>query len=200
MVSNRKLSANRTNAKRSTGPRSTEGKAATSRNALQHGLARSISQFETVEAEVSKLALSILKSFNGDGAVEYARRIAEAQIDLNRVRLARHTVLSRLLPAFTMTVGSMSGLGTELSETISQNENNKRKSQNRSDQALADLSLGSETNIAVEEVTRLIAELLAIDRYEKRAFSRRKFAVREFDLSLSSSIRLRDEAAKTGRC
>lgn len=89
MVSTRNLSANRANAKRSTGPRSSAGKAVTAQNARQHGLATSVRDLEPLRAEIEQLAAAILGSFNGRGDFELAKRIAEAQVDLNRVRHAR---------------------------------------------------------------------------------------------------------------
>ena len=45
MVSDRKLAANRENAKKSSGPKSQTGKHRSARNALSHGLAVPIGQF-----------------------------------------------------------------------------------------------------------------------------------------------------------
>ena len=96
MVSPDRLAANRANAKRSTGPLTAEGKARAAANARRHGLSVSVSSDPALRAEVDQLARRILGPF-GDEHLELAQRIAEAQIDLTRVRQARHRLIQRAL-------------------------------------------------------------------------------------------------------
>src|SRR5277367_6464204 len=88
-----RVRANRANALQSTGPKTLECKTATSRNALRHGLAVPVMTDPRLADEVERLAHMIA----GEGAdsfrLERARRIAEAQIDLLRVRRARSLLL-----------------------------------------------------------------------------------------------------------
>ena len=89
MATRRQLEANRANARRSTGPRTTAGKQASSRNALRHGLNRPPDWDDVVawyrlvtgdpEVEPNVLAVS--------GSREaVALQLAEAQAELSRVR------------------------------------------------------------------------------------------------------------------
>lgn len=88
--SDRKRSANRANAARSTGPRSATGKARASRNALRHGLNLPVTQSFSGSA-VEALALCIA---GGDPKkLEFARAAAEAHLDLARIRGAKDLVL-----------------------------------------------------------------------------------------------------------
>jgi hypothetical protein len=95
VTSARKLNANRANARASTGPRTAAGKKRATRNALRHGLSLSVLGNPTLSAEAANLAREIA----GEGAtpdiLELARCVAEAQIDLIRIRQARHDLLSR---------------------------------------------------------------------------------------------------------
>jgi hypothetical protein len=95
VTSARKLNANRANARASTGPRTAAGKKRATRNALRHGLSLSVLGNPTLSAEAANLAREIA----GEGAtpdiLELARWVAEAQIDLIRIRQARHDLLSR---------------------------------------------------------------------------------------------------------
>src|SRR5262249_8319416 len=77
------------------GPRTTAGKRRAARNALRHGLSSPISSDPTLSAEVAALAQQIAGKGASREQQELAARIAEAQIDLLRVRRARHDLLDR---------------------------------------------------------------------------------------------------------
>ena len=93
MISRRKFNANRTNARASTGPRTTAGKQRAARNALRHGLSSPISSDPALATEVATLARQIAGKGASHEQQELAVRIAEAQIDLVRVRRARHDLI-----------------------------------------------------------------------------------------------------------
>ena len=90
MTSARKVEANRTNATKSTGPRTARGKSRASHNALRHGLRAVRSRNTTPSAKT--LAKAICgnndKSRNAD-LYEAALRIAECDILIRRIRAAR---------------------------------------------------------------------------------------------------------------
>ena len=97
MTSERKIRANRANSRASTGPKTAHGRARVARNALRHALSLP-----------DPFRSSFVRRGGGAGAGNYregcqcrkkelARRIAEAQIDLRRVRHARHQLFSETL-------------------------------------------------------------------------------------------------------
>ena len=95
MISPRKLHANRANSLRSTGPKTAAGRATAARNARRHGLRIPVLSDPALSAEVEALAQKIA----GNGSpelLELARKIAEAEIDVIRVRRARTDLISRI--------------------------------------------------------------------------------------------------------
>jgi hypothetical protein len=90
LTSDCKIKANRANARASTGPRTARGRASAARNALRHGLSQPVCSDPALSEEVEALAREIAGPDANGEVQELARRVAEAQIDLRRVRYARH--------------------------------------------------------------------------------------------------------------
>ncbi len=87
----------RLNARASTGPKTAAGKAAAARNALRHGLTLPVQSNPALAPEVATLARQIAQSLTGqalDGEQHaLACEVADAIIDLRRVRLAKHPLV-----------------------------------------------------------------------------------------------------------
>ena len=87
----------RQNARRSTGPKSLEGKMRVARNALSHGLSIPFGSLPGSDESIEQLAKVILSSIGtSDEGLYYeraistaARQFAEAQLDLERIRSIR---------------------------------------------------------------------------------------------------------------
>jgi hypothetical protein len=135
MTTARKSRANRENARSSTGPKTARGKARAARNAFSHGLSIPISSDCALVAEAQTLAQNIAGANASPARLELAQRIAEAQLDLVRVR---RVLLNSMAPGFS-----------ELLEP--------------------------------DYVNRLSEKFAVMDRYENRALSRRKSAIRAFN-------------------
>jgi hypothetical protein len=155
MPSDRELAANRRNARRSTGPRSGGGKKRAGRNAYRHGLSLSISSIATCAPEVERLARKIAGDAEHEIILERARAIAEAELDLARVRRAKIALIER--------VRAFGVLASPLPPAIDCSAAMPTQEPQRS----------------TEAVRRALPELLKLDRYERRAASRRDRAVRE---------------------
>ena len=89
MTSAQKARANRANARASTGPTTAEGRNRSSRNARRHGLSLPVLADPVLSKDVAELTREIAGSNPSRKLYEPARRFAEAQIDLNRIRRAR---------------------------------------------------------------------------------------------------------------
>ena len=82
MTSPRKIEANRANAQASTGPTTARGRAYAARNALRHGLSLSVFSDPALSEQVEAFAREIAGEMADDQIYQLARRVAEAQIDL----------------------------------------------------------------------------------------------------------------------
>jgi hypothetical protein len=97
MISARKLRSNRANARLSTGPKTAQGRRRSAKNALRHGLSLPVLSDPSLSPEVNGVARQIAGTDAAPQIQELARHIAEALVDLRRIRDLRHDLMSRAL-------------------------------------------------------------------------------------------------------
>src|SRR6266545_5986036 len=144
MTSPAKIAANRRNARRSTGPRSAAGKARARRNAFRHGLTTPASLDHVAMDRVDDLVVAWTRDFHSQLEFELATVAAEAQVEIERVRQTKVTLVNR---AYAHLRDEGAGL----------------------------LSAGERAALAFAGKTEI---LMACERYERRAISRRNRALR----------------------
>jgi hypothetical protein len=86
MATERQIAANRANAMKSTGPRTAAGRRKSSRNAFRHGLSLPISADPETRDKIAVLTEAIAGEHANEDQLQAARVIAEALIDLKRIR------------------------------------------------------------------------------------------------------------------
>lgn len=92
--SQRRIEANRRNARRSTGPRTSEGKERSRLNAVSHGLSAQLSSVIGPD-DIARLA-SLLVPQDADEATRAAAwRLAQAEVLLDRCRAARAAIAAQ---------------------------------------------------------------------------------------------------------
>src|SRR5262249_7681662 len=94
MASERQIAANRRNARTSTGPRSAPGRKRASRNAYRYGLTLNITSAAFAK-QLDKLVREIAGDSKDAIVLERARAIAQAELDLARVRRAKVSLIER---------------------------------------------------------------------------------------------------------
>lgn len=181
-ISEAAQNARRINAQKSTGPKSRAGKARVAQNALAHGLSRPYRQMSQGPKDIEDLAKAMLFSlgftqeqFLGNSLLwGAAYRFAEAHLDLDRIEAARDEYLK-----------------AEIVKTIIPNVKQQAKifsTANRikdDDEAIAYVEQHARvimlrSNPERAEKYKLMAKPIdPLDRYERRAFSKMKKALRD---------------------
>jgi len=181
VITPRKLRANQENSRRSTGPKSAAGKVRSAANALRHGLAVPINADKALAAEADALAQHIAGIGASPELLELSRTIAVAQTAVTRVRQARLNLLARELPEpFRV---SSNGNMNEVRAPI-QGPNSAAKSKSTPWYLRRMLQSPKGPTEFSRILANLTQQMAAMDRYERRALSERKFAIREFDMLL----------------
>ena len=134
MATDRQIAANRSNGSLGRGPKTSAGKARSSRNALKHGLSIPINRDKTLRRQIEVLARILAQSEAGN-VFGQARAAAEAEFELARARAVLEAVLTR------------AGITPECVEG--------------------------------NALIQVLPELQRLERYERRAFSKRTRALRD---------------------
>jgi hypothetical protein len=201
VTSPRKIAANRLNAQRSSGPRSSVGKNRVSYNAVRHGLA-ALKHFDAVRPSDIELMARALCGDDIDPLLfEQAQMIAETELLLRCVRAERIAVIERLrnVAAFPLSIrdDSMARAKARLEEmdlaaaeleglqarvgAMTEAERSRLEEEYESE---ADELESKPRPIAerdeVDAMRAAMPDLERLARYERRAWSRRKLAMENF--------------------
>lgn len=204
MSSSRRLAANRANAQHSTGPRSGRGKAQSRLNALKHGLATPASAIPALAPTIAELTRRLAGANETDPAIwAAAARVAEAAVDVMRARCARTTLLDQMVqnPDFLQAIPAAEPMPAYLPPYKSSSL--KMRTQAIMNGTHDELAQSDRTRLKQyldyaaevqrvrhhnEDVKRKVTQhrsdwdrLDKLDRYERRALSRRRTAIRALE-------------------
>jgi hypothetical protein len=205
MTSDKKRLANRANASKSTGPRTSAGKSRASRNALRHGLSTMALALDGYGDRIAQIANKLCENDPFPYRYEIALEIAEAQVFLDRIRFARAVTIENetKAPARKKSLADVLGFGLTDSLQRALVEYKIRqvvriiRSQTKTFKSLMEALLrGDMLSLQKPAVTpprtptreeqklqsfcAALDELAILERYEQRAISKKKRAIRKF--------------------
>jgi hypothetical protein len=170
MATERQIEANRRNAVKSTGPRSSEGKRRARRNSYRHGLSVGAAGRPGCAEQVEKLARKIAGAGADAMILEQARSVAQAQLDLTQIRRMRASLIQRMAEFGVLDTPDPPATFRDIKRIL--------KSIDRGQPW--DLSIppapcmpSAEPDRTAEAMRRALPELLKLDRYERSATARR---------------------------
>lgn len=206
MTSPRKIAANRLNGCNSRGPRSKEGKVAASRNALRHGLNTISYRNSEFAREIEVRARALCEGDANPYLFHHAIRVAECDVVLCCVRRQRVEVIERcrdgrniayskgdnsfalakLRAAKTeLAFTELERMGINIYDFNTVKQHLKAEGADSEHQQYPPLMPLVKERDDVEAFFEAIPDLKKLDRYERRALSARKRALRDFVGTLS---------------
>jgi hypothetical protein len=174
MTTEKQIAANRQNARRSSGPRSGEGKRRSSQNAYRHGLSAGVNAHGEYVKDIEALARKIAGNSTDVVVLECARTIAQAEFDLARIRRLKVGLVSR--------VKAFDEFGPPATFQSLCEINQFFKGFDRGELILPERSKPptmptTEPERSAEVIRRALPELMRLNRYERHAGTRRAQAM-----------------------
>jgi Xaa-Pro aminopeptidase len=200
MISERKIAASRSNGRKSRGPRTAAGKSSASRNALRHGLAAITRHTPTLFPDIERMAKAFCSGDTSPLLFEHALVIAENEIVLRCVRVERVAVIERLRDVTAKPLSRDNSLarakarfrGAKLkykwlvrakAKNAAINNVSERNSREEQRSGAAQPTAEQKPIKSRDEFDAMrhaMPDLDRLVRYERRAWSRRKRAIRDF--------------------
>ena len=158
-----------------TGPTTLQGKKASSLNALRHGLNRPIEKDLIYGEKVDRLAALLAGDKATPDTLDCAYRVALAQMEVVRSRIQTREALvkpmrKKIRPSQRLIKEKMKQLDAEEPGALDGLDASHR---------LTELIFGKASEDTLDHLSNRLSEMEKIDRYHRRALSRRKFALRD---------------------
>jgi hypothetical protein len=201
MISERKIAASQSNGRKSRGPRTAAGKSSASRNALRHGLAAFTRHNPALFPEIERMAKAICNGDTNPLLFEQGLVIAENEIMLRCVRVERVAVIERLRDVTAKPLSKRDnslarakarfreaklkykGLVQAKAKNAAINNVPERNSPPEQQSGAAQPMARQKPIKSRDEFDAMrlaMPDLDRLARYERRAWSRRKRAIRDF--------------------
>ena len=141
-----------------------------------------IAALPELETRVAALALRIAGENPSTSGADLARRVAEAQVDLQRVRAAKllfsnGSIKIAARPTVTRTMAIIRLMSKALDGDVSA----YAQIEGQQNPIYSSPEKGTDAEAVLARIADPTRELAKLDSYERRALSRRKFATRDLD-------------------
>jgi hypothetical protein len=160
---------------RDTGPKTSEGKRVSSLNALRHGLNLPIDKDLAYGGKVGRLAQFLAGPDAGQTELAWAHRSALAHMEVLRAREAIRQVFERPMRSKRRTKQSVVFAKLRRQYYAEQDASISVEHE----ESLTDIVYGVSSVDPIDHLRDRLMEIEKMDRYQMRAISRRKFALRE---------------------
>ena len=180
VASARQIAANRKNARKSTGPRTSAGKQRACRNAYRHGLSIQTDDGESCDA-VESLVRRIAPGSTDQDLLHWAAVAARARLELARIRQVKCDIIGRMAQFSALEPAALFRIRAAEMRFLKSLNNPVRELKKLIDSS----PMPSEAEREAEVVQRLLPELRKLNRYEARAHASWDRALGEVSLRMS---------------
>jgi hypothetical protein len=225
-ISQRRIAASRSNGRKGRGPRTAEGKARASRNALRHGLATITRHNPKFFPDIERMATAICNGDRDPLAFEQALVIAENEIVLRFVRVERVAAIERLRDVIAKPLSKRDNslvrakarfraaklkykllvqakaAARHKAKNVATNNPHEQGSRGEPGSGAAQAAAMQKpirTRDEFDAMRHAMPDLERLARYERRAWSRRKRAMRAFTELRSEGMAEREDAVLAER-
>ena len=174
MSSQGRQNSSRRNGQKSKGPKSDERRQRSSRNSRKHGLSLPVSVDPQLSLQAERLAQLIAGPDASELRIHEARLIAEAQIELQRVRRLRLERLAQ--PSLVKKPVTLKSLRIMI-KLVEANIADEWDQMDIVERFVEDLLPEKEQPLE-DKIHAVVRSFRKLDRYERRALSKRKLAFR----------------------
>jgi hypothetical protein len=194
MISDHKRAANRRNGRNSRGPRTQTGKARSSQNALRHGLSTIHRANPVFSKEIDRLARALCGSADDSELLDYALVIAECDMVLRCARAEEVAAIERLRDVTAVPLGKRNASLAQAKARIADLDLvSEEHSQYPGVFFATEISKSGpprpppvelwkprEPRQELDAIWLALPELRRLQRYQRRAWSRKRRAIRAF--------------------
>lgn len=177
MASERQIAANRRNARKSTGPRSSAGKKQSRRNSFRHGFAARAISNAGVAKQIEEFARELAGDTSDAVIIACARDAAHSEFDIAQIRRVKVALIERMA-----TFGQFEA--PQFFEPVKNSNDDVHRIWSRYEYTIPETNEALDTMPSTgpermaEAVRRALPALLKLDRYEHRAASLRMRSLR----------------------